>query len=120
MKYLWLYIVTSVVIGLVQTVYVLYNRRPTKETFLQAKDRFLDEKVEEGHLQKEAYGERNVYYRNNMIGEASIRGAETVEKLLKENYLLYTIFLLIIGTVLLAVTWPKELLSFAHVKIRGR
>ena len=113
MHYLVLYLVFSLTVGLLGAGIILFRKRRLindEESNKKAGELYLDRKVEEGHLQKAVLPDRNVYHENDLKGELSVKSVEDINSFSREHPMLYTLILFVVGSIHLAVTWPRQLL----------
>ena len=114
--YLLMYIYVSLTIGLLNTLATLYRLRRTLYEERGARERVLDELAEKGHIQKETSGERNVYYRKDLFGEANIKSANWLDRIKKENRGLFLLVFFVVGVIATTVEWPRMLYNFITKK----
>jgi len=67
----------------------------------------LDEQVEKGHVQKEEYGERKVYYQKDLWGKLVIESGDDLKTLRSKHETTFLLLTFVVGTVILTITWPK-------------
>lgn len=109
--YLKLYWELSVIIGIISTLYTVVFK---KDFVLQEKgsqELYLNSAVAKGHLQKETYDTREVYYRKNLVGEAGLSSIHNISQLKKNKSEIYLLLFFISGTVYVTLLWPKILVD---------
>ncbi len=116
MLYVKLYVALSVCIGIIYATCMLYFKRQRIYEEEGVSERLLDENVKKGHIQKEIFGDRKVYFERDFIGEKVIKTTEVVEEMQTNYRKLYLLLVFIVGTVLIAIRWPKELYDFIKEK----
>ena len=107
MEYVKIYVLFSFVLGFVVTIGIIYQSRSKK-----IREEILERHVEKGHLQKGIYGDRVVYHENDVIGETAIRSEKNLEKLEKDKPWLHILLLIVVGTIITAIIWPKVLYKY--------
>ena len=115
MLYLKYYAVLSFVIGAIYTIWIIYlNWERVEEK--KDSELFLNRKAREGHLQKEVYPDRTVYYRKTNSGDSAVITVEVINKLKEKYKSVYVLMLFVVGTVSMAIEWPKILYHLVKEK----
>ena len=78
----------------------------------KVREKTLERYVERGHLQRGIYGDRVIYHENDKVGEMAIKGGEGFERMQRDWPYLFILSVLVVSTIITAVTWPKMLYKY--------
>jgi hypothetical protein len=108
------YVALSLVIGVVSGMFIYFRIRfadpeEFQKNLEHANNDFLEELSQKGHLQKEVYGERTVYYEKDVLGSAANLNREAIRESTQKNPRRIALFMSMVAVVCMAVAWPKLL-----------
>jgi hypothetical protein len=108
------YVVVSLVIGAFSGTRLYFKIRSIDPEEFQkdlecANNNLLDELSQRGHVQKEVYGERTVYYEKNVLGRAANSNQDVIRGSVQKNPRRMALFMSMAGVIYIAIAWPKVL-----------
>lgn len=117
--YILAYTGTSLLIGFGIALINIWRNREifhNPRCVAQNGEKWLDDGVKRGHLQKTILDQRIVYHENDIQGQIMVRVNQEMRLMAKERPRRFFLWLLIINGIREGVSWPRTL----YLYIKGR